>query len=68
MLLRVCAAGAGDVGVIAAKDPRIYFNCGCVLRVRAEYELAFILKKIITPIKITIKIAIKIIPTRSTRN
>ena len=33
-------AGAGDVGVIAAKDQRIYFNCWCVLRVRAEYELA----------------------------
>ena len=32
-------AGTGDVGVIAAKDQRIYFNCGYVLRVRAEYEL-----------------------------
>ena len=40
MLVRVRAAGAGDVRVIAAKDQRIYFNCGCVLRVRAEYELA----------------------------
>ena len=41
MRVRVRAAGAGDVRVIAAKDQRIYFNCGCVLRVRAEYELAF---------------------------
>ena len=40
MRVRVRAAGAGDVGVIAAKDQRIYFNCGCVLQVRAEYELA----------------------------
>ena len=38
--LRVHAAGAGDVGVIAAKEQRIYFNCGCVVRVRVEYELA----------------------------
>ena len=40
--MRVRVAGAGDMGVIAAKDQRIYFNCGCVLLVRAEYELAFI--------------------------
>ena len=39
--VRVRAAGGGDVRVIAAKDQRIYFNCGCVLRVRAEYEQAF---------------------------
>ena len=41
MRVRVRAAGTGDVGVIAAKEQRIYFNCGCVLRVGADYELAF---------------------------
>ena len=35
------AAGAGDVGVIVVKDQKVYFNCGCVLRVRADNKLAF---------------------------
>ena len=39
--VRMRTAGAGNVGVISAKEQRIYFKCGCLLRVRAEYELAF---------------------------
>ena len=47
MRVRVRVAGAVDVGVIAAKDPRIYFNWGCELRVRAEYELALSAKSLL---------------------